>query len=303
MDVESFHAAEAGSNWTRGLFYGTLACCRGKSATIDHVAFRAASSTSLAAANTSRLQLSSLAMQASRASVRPAIAPMTRYFSQSMRRADDEQVIVDEATKLAQASEEQNSPAPKQNAIYISNMTWDAGENHLREAFSKFGEIQDIMISRDQTGRSRGFGFVTFAGDEAAQNAVEECNQSFWHGRRIRVEIRRSSTEGGSSSSRGPSRPIRKTDPTRALYIGNIPYETSDADLNKLFRDLDNVVDVRVAVDRNTGWPRGFAHADFADVESATKAHEKISQMQLGGRTLRVDFSEIRENQGRTRRD
>lgn len=93
---------------------------------------------------------------------------------------------------------------------------------------------------------------------------------------------------------------MRKTDPTRALYIGNIPYETSDADLNKLFRDLDNVVDVRVAVDRNTGWPRGFAHADFADVESATKAHEKIAQMQLGGRTLRVDFSEIREGQGQS---
>lgn len=79
-----------------------------------------------------------------------------------MRRAEDEQAIVDEATKLAQASEEQNSPAPKQNnAIYISNMTWDAGENHLREAFSKFGEIQDIMISRDQTGRSRGYATLT----------------------------------------------------------------------------------------------------------------------------------------------
>ncbi|KAK8138363.1 hypothetical protein PG984_001743 [Apiospora sp. TS-2023a] len=239
---------------------------------------------------------------------------MTRYFSQSMRRAEDEQVIVDAATKLAQASEEESSPAGSaakpNNAIYISNMTWDAGENHLREAFSKFGDIQDIMISRDQTGRSRGFGFVTFADKDAAEKAVEECNQSFWHGRRIRVEIRRSNNEGAPRGDRAAAgRPMRKTEPTRALYIGNIPYETSDADLNKLFRDLDNVVDVRVAVDRNTGWPRGFAHADFADVESATKAHELISQMQLGGRTLRVDFSEIREgqnqgrDQGRSKRD
>ncbi|KAK7941031.1 uncharacterized protein PG986_013418 [Apiospora aurea] len=242
-------------------------------------------------------------MQASRASVRPAVTPMTRFFSQSVRLAEDEKVIVDEATKLAQASEEQSQPAGsagKNNAVYISNMTWDAGENHLREAFSKFGNIEDIMISRDQTGRSRGFGFVTFDSAEAASNAVEECNQSFWHGRRIRVEIRKSSNEAGGNTRSTP-RPTRRTEPTRALYIGNIPYETSDADLNKLFRDLDNVVDVRVAVDRNTGWPRGFAHADFADVESATKAHEKISQMQLGGRSLRVDFSEVREGQGRKR--
>lgn len=242
---------------------------------------------------------------------------MTRYFSQSVRKADDEKEIVDSAMKLAQASEEQSTPSQSgepSNGIYISNMAWDAGENHLREAFSKFGTIDDIKIIRDQTGRSRGyvcpwlrmricrfvlltyrvpisFGFVTFDSAEAATAATEECNQSFWHGRRIRVEPRKSNETAARTSNRS----MEKSDPTRALYIGNIPYETSDADLNKLFRDLDNVVDVRVAVDRNTGWPRGFAHADFADVESATKAHEAISKMELGGRTLRVDFSQPRD--------
>jgi nucleolin len=82
--------------------------------------------------------------------------------------------------------------------------------------------------------------------------------------------------------------------PTNSLYIGNIPYETSDADLNRLFRELEDVVDVRVAVDRNTGWPRGFAHADFASVDSAKKAHEKLSEMEFGGRKLRVDYSASR---------
>lgn len=57
---------------------------------------------------------------------------------------------------------------------------------------------------------------------------------------------------------------------------------------------MENITDVRVAVDRNTGWPRGFAHADFADLESAIKAHEAISQMTLGGRNLRVDYSQKR---------
>lgn len=61
-----------------------------------------------------------------------------------------------------------------------------------------------------------------------------------------------------------------------------------------MFRSLENVTDVRVAVDRNTGWPRGFAHADFVDVESATKAYEKLLQYNLGGRELRVDYAEHR---------
>jgi nucleolin len=65
----------------------------------------------------------------------------------------------------------------------------------------------------------------------------------------------------------------------------------SDADLNKLFRDIRNVIDVRVAIDRRTGQPRGFAHADFVDVESAAKGMETLKGQEIYGRRLRVDFS------------
>ena len=66
----------------------------------------------------------------------------------------------------------------------------------------------------------------------------------------------------------------------------------SDADLNKLFRDIRNVIDVRVAIDRRTGQPRGFAHADFVDVESAVKGKESLEkQGEIYGRRLRVDYS------------
>lgn len=80
-------------------------------------------------------------------------------------------------------------------------------------------------------------------------------------------------------------------EPSRSLYIGNIPYETTDAELNRIFQDLESVRDVRVAVDRTTGWPRGFAHADFADIEAATKAKEALANITLSGRQLRVDFA------------
>ena len=65
----------------------------------------------------------------------------------------------------------------------------------------------------------------------------------------------------------------------------------SDADLNKLFREIRNVIDVRVAIDRRTGQPRGFAHADFVDVESAVKGKEALTGKEVYGRELRVDFS------------
>lgn len=79
---------------------------------------------------------------------------------------------------------------------------------------------------------------------------------------------------------------------TRSLYVGNIHYETTDAELNRIFRGLENVTDVRVAVDRSTGWPRGFAHADFADVESAARALKKLRGIAINGRELRIDFAQ-----------
>lgn len=113
------------------------------------------------------------------------------------------------------------------------------------------------------------------------EKAVSGTNASFWHGRRIQVSPR-SAKAPRNQASMGP---------TKSLYLGNIPYETTDAELNRIFRELDNVTDVRVAVDRTTGWPRGFAHADFTDVESCQAAMEKLRGTTIGGRELRLDFA------------
>lgn len=79
--------------------------------------------------------------------------------------------------------------------------------------------------------------------------------------------------------------------PAKTLFIGNLPFEMTDADLNKLFRDIKNVIDVRVAIDRRTGQPRGFAHADFTDVPSAEEAMKELQGKSVYDRTLRVDYS------------
>lgn len=65
----------------------------------------------------------------------------------------------------------------------------------------------------------------------------------------------------------------------------------SDRDLNNLFREIKNVIDVRVAIDRRTGQPRGFAHADFVKVEDAKEAMGLLRGKVVCGRTLRVDYS------------
>lgn len=65
----------------------------------------------------------------------------------------------------------------------------------------------------------------------------------------------------------------------------------TDRDLNNMFRGIKNVIDVRVAIDRRTGQPRGFAHADFVDVKSAMEGLKVLETKEAYGRKLRVDYS------------
>ncbi|EOR03912.1 hypothetical protein E3P89_01240 [Wallemia ichthyophaga] len=72
--------------------------------------------------------------------------------------------------------------------IYISNLSWNTGDEGLVQAFSPFGQIQDYVVMKDRsTGRSRGFGFVTYANDKEALSALESMNEVELDGRRIRV--------------------------------------------------------------------------------------------------------------------
>ena len=63
--------------------------------------------------------------------------------------------------------------------IYVGNLSYDATDEGLRQAFEAYGEVVSVNIIRDKnTGRSRGFGFVEMASDEAGQAAIEGLNGS-----------------------------------------------------------------------------------------------------------------------------
>ncbi|KAK3355975.1 hypothetical protein B0H65DRAFT_64684 [Neurospora tetraspora] len=227
-----------------------------------------------------------------------------RFFSQSPRVLNTEEPTQPEQTE----TETETAPAATEeaavqedtrdgHAAFVRNIVFDATEEHLKGAFEKFGNVTNVFLARDARGLSKGYGFVTFATREALEEACSQVDGSFWHGRRISVEPRRAKASRGGSTG----------EPSACLFIGNIPYETTDAELNNIFVGIDGLKDVRVAVDRATGWPRGFAHADFVDVESAVTALEKLQGTQLGERTVKLDYAQPvaarqpRENNGERR--
>lgn len=114
-------------------------------------------------------------------------------------------------------------------------------------------------------------------------------NMQNYEGRRMTVQ--HTIHKDRSRENPRTMKPREPHTPTKTLFIGNMAFDMSDRDLNDLFRDIKNVVDVRVAIDRRTGQPRGFAHADFVDAESAEKGMAELANKEVCGRYLRVDFS------------
>src|SRR5687767_1060205 len=95
--------------------------------------------------------------------------------------------------------------------LFVGGLSWDTSDESLRAAFEGYGSLREARVILDrETGRSRGFGFVTFNADADAQTAIEKMNGAMVDGRSIRVnqaEDRRGpGGPGGGPMGGGPRR-------------------------------------------------------------------------------------------------
>ena len=73
------------------------------------------------------------------------------------------------------------------------------------------------------------------------------------------------------------------------LYVGNLPYTTSESDLQTLFEGAGQVATINIVRDRTTGQPRGFAFVEMSDAEGARRAISDLDRHEYGGRNLTVN--------------
>ncbi len=88
------------------------------------------------------------------------------------------------------------------------------------------------------------------------------------------------------------------------LYVGNLPYSTTDADLNELFAEYGTVASATVIKNPETGRSKGFGFVEIDEDEKAKEAIEALNGKDLGGRDLVVNEARARDkSQARPRRD
>jgi RNA recognition motif-containing protein len=83
----------------------------------------------------------------------------------------------------------------------------------------------------------------------------------------------------------------------KKLYVGNLPYSCSEAELQDLFGQHGEVASVALIMDRDTGRPRGFGFVEMANDDEADNAIEALNGQDFGGRAMTVN--EARERQPR----
>ena len=93
------------------------------------------------------------------------------------------------------------------NKLYVGSLSWNTDDSGLKAAFEQYGEVTEAKVITDRdSGRSRGFGFVTFADSESASAAIEGMNGADLDGRTLKVneaQERAPRRGGGGRGGRG----------------------------------------------------------------------------------------------------
>jgi RNA recognition motif-containing protein len=88
--------------------------------------------------------------------------------------------------------------------IYVGNMSFDTSEDTLRTVFAEHGSVDEVAVITDRdTGRPRGFAFVTMTNDADARNAIDAVNGKDLDGRTLNVSESRPKAQGGGGGGRG----------------------------------------------------------------------------------------------------
>lgn len=133
--------------------------------------------------------------------------------------------------------------------------------------------IEPSLQTRDRPQRPLSWGSHTCCGARAPDGLAQSCT----HRRASRADAR----QGNSSLS-------------KKLYVGNLPFSTTDDDLRRLFESHGGVDSARVITDRETGRSRGFGFVEMADAQAAETAMRALDGNEHGGRNLKVNEAQER---------
>ncbi|KAG1663849.1 Heterogeneous nuclear ribonucleoprotein 27C [Nymphon striatum] len=162
-----------------------------------------------------------------------------------------------------------------ESKIFVGGLSWETDRDSLSNHFSKYGEVVDCVVMKDNgTGKSRGFGFVTFKEPSVVQNILRDTH--LLDGRTIDPK---------------PCNPrsvqLQKKASNFKIFLGGLPLDITETDLKNFFGNYGHVTEVTIMYDQEAKRCRGFGFLSFDSEQSVKKAchdhfvHIKGKQVQF----------------------
>ncbi|XP_069607857.1 embryonic polyadenylate-binding protein isoform X1 [Ranitomeya imitator] len=180
--------------------------------------------------------------------------------------------------------------------VYIKNFGDEMDDIRLKEIFSAFGNTLSVKVMMDESGRSRGFGFVNFGNHKEAQKAVTEMNGKELNGRLLYVGRAQKRVERQSELKRRFEQ-IKQERISRYqgvnLYVKNLDDGIDDERLRKEFSPYGTITSAKVMTDG--GHSKGFGFVCFSSPEEATKAVTEMNGRIVSTKPLYVALAQRKE--------
>ncbi len=181
--------------------------------------------------------------------------------------------------------------------VYAKNVDPEVNQEEFEKLFKAFGDITSCVLSVDDDGKSRGFGFVNYADHDAAQKAVEELNEKDFHGQKLFVARAQKKNEREQELRRAyeTAKNERLSQYQGVnLYVKNIPEEFDDERLREEFSPFGTITSCKVMRGPNAV-SRGFGFVCFSAPDEASKAVTEMNGKMMDSKPLYVALAQRKD--------
>ncbi|KAL3508746.1 hypothetical protein ACH5RR_028147 [Cinchona calisaya] len=155
---------------------------------------------------------------------------------------------------------------PAQRKLFIRGLGWETTADKLRSLFSQYGELEEAVVILDKvTGKSKGYGFITFKHIDGAMAALKEPSKKI-DGRMTVTQLAAAGVSGGPGGGAG-SNPVDVS--ARKIYVANVPYDMPSERLLAHFLMYGEIEEGPLGFDKETGKSKGFALFVYKTAEAA----------------------------------
>ncbi|CAK7265352.1 Protein phosphatase PP2A regulatory subunit B [Sporothrix epigloea] len=168
-----------------------------------------------------------------------------------------------------------------QGNIFIKNLDAAIDNKALHDTFAAFGNILSCKVAQDEHGASKGYGFVHYETDEAAQQAIKNVNGMLLNEKKVYVGHHIPKKDRQSKFEE------MKANYTN-IYIKNLSSDVTDEEFRELFEKYGTVTSSTIARDQDTGKSRGFGFINFTSHEAAAAAVAELNERDFHGQELYV---------------